>query len=294
MIIIDYYIKSRGGFALGLTFKEGQGIKEFLIQNRQVFAKKLLSEAKNVRGKIDEIQLAGNIDLLNNAHKVVLYVVGHQEEELVSFAKQEGVAWAKYSLTLALKLEWVHAIRRTMWDFLYQYDQVSNKSITHEDFYAMEKKINEQIDQFLNNFFISYSKYKDKLIEEQRRLVENLSVPIIPISSTICVLPLIGEMDSFRVAMIEEKVLMEVGKLQIQTLIMDFSGISEMEPAIANHLLRIIDGISMMGGRTVITGLRPEVVRKMINEGISFIGMADLKGSLQQALREYLIIPSNG
>jgi rsbT co-antagonist protein RsbR len=280
-------------FTLNLIFEEGQGIKEFLIQNRQVFEEKLLSEAQNVRGKIEEIQLTGNIDLLSNAHRVIMYVVGHQEEELIAFAKQEGIAWAKYNLTLALKLEWVHAIRRTLWNFLYQYDQVNNKSITREDFYAMEKKINEQIDQFLNNFFICYSKYKDELIEEQKRLVENLSVPVIPISSTICVLPLIGEMDAYRVAMIEEKVLMEIGKLQIQTLVMDLSGISQMEAVIANHLLRIIDGISMMGSTVVITGLRPEVVRQMIHEGISFTGMADMKGSLQQALKEYLVVHPN-
>jgi rsbT co-antagonist protein RsbR len=280
-------------FTLDLTYKEGQGIKEFLSQNRQAFEEKLLSEAQNVRGKIEEIQLTGNIDLLSNAHRVIMYVVGHQEEELIAFAKQEGIAWAKYNLTLALKLEWVHAIRRTLWNFLYQYDQVNNKSITREDFYAMEKKINEQIDQFLNNFFICYSKYKDELIEEQKRLVENLSVPVIPISSTICVLPLIGEMDAYRVAMIEEKVLMEIGKLQIQTLVMDLSGISQMEAVIANHLLRIIDGISMMGSTVVITGLRPEVVRQMIHEGISFTGMADMKGSLQQALKEYLVVHPN-
>ncbi|WP_152623466.1 STAS domain-containing protein [Aneurinibacillus migulanus] len=278
---------------MNLIFKEGQEIMEFLAQNRQIFEEQLLSEAKNVRDKIEQIQLTGNIDLLNNAHKVVLYVVGYQDEKLISFAKEEGIAWAKYSLTLALKLEWIHAIRRTLWNFLYQYDQLSNKPITYEDFYNLEKKINEQIDQFLNNFFISYSKYKDKLIEEQKKLVENLSVPIIPISPTICVLPLIGEIDCYRINMIEEKVLMEIGKLQIQTLIMDLSGISQMEAVIANHLLRIIDGISMMGSRAVITGLRPEVVKQMINEGISFTGVADLKSSLQQALKDYLVTSLN-
>jgi rsbT co-antagonist protein RsbR len=278
---------------LNLVFTEGQEVKEFLLENRQSFEAKLLSEAENVRDKIEEILLTGNIDLLNNAHKVVLYVVGNQEEKLVAFAKEEGISWAKYSLTLALKLEWVQAIRRTLWNFLYRYDQLSHKSVSHDDFYSLEKKINEQIDQFLNNFFISYSKYKDELLEAQKKLVENLSVPIIPVSSRICVLPLIGDMDCYRIAMIEEKVLMEIAKSQIQILIMDLSGISEMATAIANQLLRIIDGISMMGAKAVITGLRPEVVREMIREGISFTGMADLKGTLQQALNHYLTVPLN-
>ncbi|WCK55106.1 STAS domain-containing protein [Aneurinibacillus sp. Ricciae_BoGa-3] len=278
---------------MNLVFKEGQDVKEFLLENRESFEDKLLSEAENVRDKIEEIQLTGNIDLLSNAHKVVLYVVGYQEENLVAFAKQEGISWAKHSLTLALKLEWVHAIRRTLWNFLYRYDQLSHKSVSHDDFYSLEKKINEQIDQFLNNFFISYSKFKDELLDAQKRLVENLSVPIIPVSSRICVLPLIGDIDCYRIAMIEEKVLMEIAKSQIHILMMDLSGISEMAPAIANQLLRIIDGISMMGAEAVITGLRPEVVREMIREGISFTGTARLKGTLQQALNDYLVLPLN-
>lgn len=273
---------------MDLIFTEGQDMKEFLSQNKQIFEEMLLAEAVNVREKIKEIQLIGNINLLLNAHRLVLYVVEHREQELIAFAKQEGIIWAKYSLTLEFKLEWVQAIRRTLWNFLYYYDQFQGKHVTREEFYAMEKRINELVDQFLNNFFISYSAYKDKLIESQKKLVHNLSVPIIPISPSICILPLIGEIDAYRATTIEEKVLMEIGNLHIQTLIMDLSGVLQMEMEVAHHLFKIFDGISMMGCSTIITGLRPEVVRKMINEGISFKDRAEMKGTLQQALKKYL------
>ncbi|MFT9848762.1 STAS domain-containing protein [Aneurinibacillus sp. REN35] len=273
---------------MDLVFKEGQEMKEFLSQNKQIFEDMLLAEAVNVREKIKEIHLIGNINLLLNAHRLVLYVVENREQELIAFAKQEGILWAKYSLTLEFKLEWVQAIRRTLWNFLYHYDHIQGKHVTREEFYAMEKRINELVDQFLNNFFISYSAYKDKLIESQKKLVHNLSVPIIPISPSICILPLIGEIDAYRAKIIEEKVLMEIGNLHIQTLIMDLSGVLQMEMEVAHHLLRIFDGISMMGCSTIITGLRPEVVRKMINEGISFKDRAEMKGTLQQALKNYL------
>ncbi|MBN6187843.1 STAS domain-containing protein [Aneurinibacillus sp. BA2021] len=275
---------------MGFTFEENQDIKEFLTQNKQLFEDKLLAEAINVRDKIKEIQLIGNINLLKNAHRLVMHIVDNENEELIAFAKQEGISWAKYALTLEFKLEWVQAIRRTLWEFLYQYDELQNKAVSREEFYAKEKRINELVDHFLNNFFISYSSYKDRLIESQKKLVQNLSVPIIPITSTTCILPLIGEVDLHRVAIIEEKVLMEIGKLHMQTIIMDMSGVVQIEATVAHHLLRIIDGISMMGCRTIITGLRPEVVRKMINEGISFKDRADLKGTLQQALKDFLAV----
>lgn len=127
------------------------------------------------------------------------------------------------------------------------------------------------------------------MITAQRELVENLSVPIIPITPTICILPLIGAVDLYRTNILEEKVLIEIGKLRIQTLIMDLSGIMEMETEVIDHLMRIIDGTSLMGCTTVITGLRAEVASNMIRLGMRLNEKAQTLGTLQQALNKYLI-----
>ncbi|WP_093215304.1 STAS domain-containing protein [Sediminibacillus albus] len=263
-------------------------IKEFLISNKEPFEEKLLNEAVNVRGKIEEIRLIGNINLLKNAHLLVLYVVEEKEQELLAFAKREGIAWANFNLTLAFKLEWVQAIRRTLWVALYNYDLQTNESADRDRFYTLENKINALIDQFLNGFFINYSKYKDELIEAQRELVQNLSVPIIPVTPYVSILPLIGTIDSSRTQTIEEKVLIEIGRHRIHTLILDFSGIAEMEGEIAKRFLKLLDGISLMGCRPVITGLRPEIVQNMVDLDLLFEHKAIIKGTLQQALDEYL------
>ncbi|MGG3942647.1 STAS domain-containing protein [Peribacillus psychrosaccharolyticus] len=273
-----------------LVYEKDYGVKEFINKNKEIFKEKLLSEAVNVRSKIEEILLIGNIDLLNNANKLTVYIVEEREEELISFAKQEGVVWATHALTLSFKLEWVHAIRRTIWDFFFHYNNFTNQSQEVKEFFNLEKKINDQIDTFLNTFIVSYSDYKDKLIRRQKEMVEDLSVPIIPITPTVCILPLIGSIDSFRTQIIEEKVLIEIGRLRIQTLIMDLSGIAKMEANVIDNLMKIIDGTSMMGCKTTITGLRPEIVREVINLGLSFDKNVETKGTLQQALKDYLII----
>ncbi|MGB8270567.1 MAG: anti-anti-sigma factor, partial [Priestia megaterium] len=170
-------------------YNQREKMTDFIRDNKQNFQDKLLSEAVNVASKINDILETGNIDLLKNAQKLSLYVVEQKEEQLIAFAQQEGVAWAEHTLTLAFKLEWVQAIRRTLWHFLYQYDRINNHFNGREEFYALEKRINDKIDQFLNTFLISYSKYKDELIASQRDLVEHLSVPIIPLSQSVAVLP---------------------------------------------------------------------------------------------------------
>ncbi|WP_090867196.1 STAS domain-containing protein [Oceanobacillus limi] len=263
-------------------------IHDFLVANKAIFEENLLNEAVNVRDKIDEIHYIGNINLLKNAHKLVLLFVDEDVDEVTRFAKQEGVLWAKFSLTLAFKLEWLQAIRRTLWRFLREYDIHSGQIETNDQFYELESRINDLVDLFLNSFFISYSKYKDELIEAQRKMVDNLSVPIIPITPSVCILPLIGTIDTYRASIIEEKVLIEIGKLRIQTLIMDLSGIAEMDHEAIKHFLKLLDAISMMGAKSVITGLRPEIVREMVKLDIDFGSKADTKGSLQMALKDYL------
>lgn len=271
-----------------IVFESNFTLKNFFEANKENFESTLLSEAVNVKDKIDEILRIGNIDLVNNAHQLIVFIINGEDDEVKQFAKQEGIAWATHDIELTFKLEWVHAIRRTLWIFIHKYYELSNQYKIN-DFFKLEQEINNRVDMFLNSFFIHYSTYKDSLIKAQRKLVENLSVPIIPINDTISILPLIGSIDRNRIDILKEKVLTEVSNLRIQTLIIDLSGIASMEQEIIYDLLKIIDGISMMGCSTVITGLRKEVVKEMTSLGIDFSPNTQKLGTLQQALGEYLV-----
>ncbi|MFD2706618.1 STAS domain-containing protein [Salibacterium lacus] len=274
---------------MDVVYQEGQNIRAFLEANQNIFEEQLLQEAGDVREKIEEIQRIGNIDLIANAHKLVRYIIDQHEEDLIAFSEQEGEAWAKYSLTLTFKLEWVQAIRRTIWRFVERYEELLPEQRETKDFFALEKRINDFVDKFLNSFFLSYSRYKDRLLESQQQLVENLSVPFIPVSASMCVLPLIGKLDLERMNIIEEKVLMQISDQGIKILLIDLSGIAHIEGDVAERLIRVIDGIHIMGSQAVITGMRPEAARKMIELGINFEGKVETKGSLQQALSDYFV-----
>ncbi len=263
-------------------------VKQFMIENRDEFERELLIQAATVNDKIEEILRIGNIDLIENAHKLVAFVIEARKDELESFANVEGVAWAKHSLTLAFKLEWVSAIRRTLWDFIKEYIQTKKEELSFNEFFVLEKKINSRLDHFLNEFFISYSSYKDQEIKTQKNLVENLSVPIIPITPTTSILPLIGMLDYYRTTIIQEKVLNEISNYHIQTLILDLSGISDMEHEVIDNLSKVIESTKLMGCQTVITGLRPDVVRKMATLGIRLDGDTKTLGTLQRAIKTYL------
>ena len=63
---------------------------------------------------------------------------------------------------------------------------------------------------------------------------------------------------------------MGISDLKIQTLIIDLSGIANMEMHVIDHFQKILTGISMMGCKAILTGLRADLVRAMIHSGISF------------------------
>ncbi|ASF38227.1 anti-anti-sigma factor [Halobacillus halophilus] len=262
--------------------------KEFFTENSKVFEDTLLSEAENVQDKIDEIMRVGNIDLVNNAHTLVMYIINEEDESLKKFAEKEGVAWATHSIDLSFKLEWVHSIRRSLWLFIEKYYK-ENENNQMEDFFQLETEINNRVDDFLNTFFIRYSTYKDALIKAQQQLVENLSVPIIPIDDSIFVLPLIGTMDTKRAEILQEKVLTKVSELSIATLILDLSGVALMDRDSIIELKKSIDGLNMMGCKTVITGLSQEIVREVLNTGLTFNFQTETLATLQQALSKYFL-----
>ncbi|MCR2804081.1 ATP-binding protein [Paenibacillus soyae] len=271
-----------------LELQETDELRDFFIKNRDKFEEQLLLESVNVRDKIDKILGIGNINLLENAHKLVLFIVDGREHEVIHFAKQEGVVWAKHSLTLAFKLEWIQSVRRVLWSFLFNFNSDNNDFYSKEQFFSLEKRINELMDQFLNHLFISYSQYKDDLIRAHRMMVDDLSVPIIPLTKTISILPLIGQIDKQRSSTIEDKVITQIGTNGISKLIIDLSGVVAMDHDAICRLISLIDGVKMMGCEVVLTGIRPEIVKLILRAGVTFENKAVTKGTLQQALEDHL------
>ncbi|MEH7417799.1 hypothetical protein V7266_21235 [Neobacillus drentensis] len=61
-----------------------------------------------------------------------------------------------------------------------------------------------------------------------------------------------------------------------------------MEIDASDKFAKIIEGISMMGCKTILTGLRADIVKNLINIGIDFNALAEFKGTLQQALNDVM------
>lgn len=106
------------------------------------------------------------------------------------------------------------------------------------------------------------------LIEKQRQAIEELSTPIIKIWDQVLVLPLIGALDTRRSQRLTESLLNEIAVTQSKVTILDITGVPTVDSAVANHILKTVAAVKLLGAQCVITGIRPEVAQTIVHLGV--------------------------
>ena len=128
---------------------------------------------------------------------------------------------------------------------------------------------------------------REKITESSKALME-MSTPVTPIWEGILLLPLLGIIDSTRTQDIMNKTLSEIAKSRAKVFVMDISGVSAMDTAVANQLIKITKATQLMGCETIISGVSPAIARTLVELGIN-IGevrtTATLRDSFELALR---------
>ncbi len=122
------------------------------------------------------------------------------------------------------------------------------------------------------------------LIEKQRRAIEELSTPIIKIWEKVLVLPLIGVLDTRRSQKLTEQLLQTIAEVQAKLTIIDITGVPTVDSAVANHLIKTVNSVKLLGAECVITGIRPEVAQTIIYLGLDLSDIQTL-ANLSEGLK---------
>lgn len=99
---------------------------------------------------------------------------------------------------------------------------------------------------------------------QQERLVA-LSTPLIPITRDILVMPLIGALDGERMRRVLETALHGVSARGAGFVILDLTGVQDIEPGVVPLLVRIGDGLRLLGASAIVTGMSPNVARALVS-----------------------------
>lgn len=106
-----------------------------------------------------------------------------------------------------------------------------------------------------------------QLAAQQDELLAALSTPIISLWRGLLALPLVGHVDEARAATITAIVLERVSRERASHVLIDLTGVGALGPATMPALLRMVQAIRLLGATCLLTGIRPEVARQIVELG---------------------------
>lgn len=126
-------------------------------------------------------------------------------------------------------------------------------------------------------------KEAEEKITLYNREIQLLSTPLVPIKQGVSVLPLIGNIDERRVDSIVERIIPKLSKEEVETLILDLSGFSNMDEQATIGIFQLNDLLKLKGVRLIITGITPKIAMRTKGLNIDFINFITY-GSVKQAI----------
>lgn len=122
-----------------------------------------------------------------------------------------------------------------------------------------------------------------QVIDAQRDAIRELSTPIIPITDSAMIMPLIGTIDSSRAQQVLETLLEGVAQHRATVVILDITGVLVVDTQVASALIRAAQAVKLLGAQVVITGIRPDVAQTLVHLGADLSGIVT-RGTLQAGI----------
>ncbi|CQR47396.1 Blue-light photoreceptor [Paraliobacillus sp. PM-2] len=114
---------------------------------------------------------------------------------------------------------------------------------------------------------VTREKEKERLLAEALAEMDQLSTPIVPVGESIAVLPLIGSLHHTRMEKLTNAISNYLSASKDEYLILDLSGLYEVDTYVASSILKLFDLTSLIGTQLVLTGIRPELAIKTTEIG---------------------------
>lgn len=268
--------------------KELRELGDYIIQHKEQLAATVTkNRVENGINPADEQQrqllIEWRIELFHLMGEALFSEIDKSEKRFLDWGKKSGKIAVKINLSLDTALDTTRLYRSVIWDFIGE--QVEIKGYGTKTIMKAVKIIDPLLDKVVYSFSLAYVEYNNHLLSVAKAAIEELSVPVVRLTESIAVLPLIGSIDTHRSKLIMETVLDECLNLKVDHLFIDLSGVPVIDTMVANNLFQVITSLKLLGVDVTLTGMRPELAQTVVSLGISFDGFS-IAGSLHQALEQ--------
>jgi rsbT co-antagonist protein RsbR len=124
---------------------------------------------------------------------------------------------------------------------------------------------------------------REATIRRQQEEMLELSTPVVKLWEGILALPMIGTLDSGRTQVVMESLLNRIVETGSQVAILDITGVPTVDTLVAQHLLKTVTALRLMGADCIISGVRPQIAQTIVHLGVDLQGVTT-KATLADAL----------
>ncbi|AIF65941.1 histidine kinase [Terribacillus saccharophilus] len=122
-------------------------------------------------------------------------------------------------------------------------------------------------------------------LDNANKQIQNLSAPFVPITSGVAVLPIIGFINEDRSEKIIQLSLQKSQELNLDYLVIDLSGISQIDHVVSNSLLKIANLLKLIGVEPILTGFHPDLALKALSLQMELKDIT-IEANLERALNK--------
>jgi rsbT co-antagonist protein RsbR len=140
------------------------------------------------------------------------------------------------------------------------------------------------VDKMAQHTVSTYQDTREAVIRRQQEELLELSTPVIKLWDGVLAVPMIGTLDSSRTQIVMEALLENIVKTESSLAIIDITGVPTVDTLVAQHLLKTVSAIRLMGADCIISGIRPQIAQTIVHLGIDLQGIMT-KATLADALR---------
>jgi len=139
-----------------------------------------------------------------------------------------------------------------------------------------------------NTVAVSFVEERERVIRQQQDSILELSTPVLQVRERLLILPIIGVLDKQRAQQLTEQLLRGIRHLRAKMVVVDITGVADVDEAVADSLVRTVDASRLMGAEVIITGLSSKIAQTLVTIGVDLSKMrtvGDLQGGIEEAER---------
>lgn len=132
----------------------------------------------------------------------------------------------------------------------------------------------------------SFVAQRERVIGQQQKAIIELSTPVLQVRERLLILPIIGAIDGGRARQLTEQLLRGVRANRGKVVVMDVTGVPDVDSDVANHLLQAVEACRLMGACVIVSGLSADIAQTLVTLGVNLTtvhSVVDLQGGIEEA-----------